>query len=83
MLKLYLTSILVWWIVIASSIFLTNEKIQENGWYKGAKKKLFFVRLAGQFSMSAIPVFRVFVVLSIFIMFSVSKDDFDKKYKRS
>ena len=77
MLKIYLSSVIIWMIINYSATKLFGPKITENGWLenKKATKMSWIVAL---FVMSAIPVFRLLIPVCCFIMGSMTKEQFDE-----
>lgn len=76
MLKFYLTSVIVYMIMIFAAAYIGQYKIKANGWLDDAKKQGSpWVYL---FCISAVPIFRLLIVIVIFMMMSITKEDFDK-----
>ena len=67
MLKFYLTTVVVWMIIIWAMAQICEPAIREKGWIKEDKstKK---GRLSILFTLAAVPIIRVFVCIIIFFM---------------
>ena len=78
MLELYLSSIIVWFIVIMSSFAVCGKAIVKNGWAKAAEKLITFKSLVLVLALAAIPVFRLIVCAATFSMASMSKEEYYK-----
>ena len=76
MLKIYLTSVFIYMIMIYAIAYLGQYKIKENGWLDDSKKK--GNPWVALFCLSAVPVFRLVVIIALFIMIGMTKEDFDK-----
>lgn len=63
MLKFYLTTIIVWYIILLSTIKITKQAIKNNGCCDLGKTKLI-----GPLLICAIPIFRVLVIIGLFIL---------------
>lgn len=77
MLKVYFSSVLIWMIIICCTISIFKNAIVEKGWVDPNKKssengwKCLFV-------LSAIPIIRFFVFISIIVMSTYTKEQFDE-----
>lgn len=76
MLRIYLTSVLIYMIIIYAVIYMGQYKIKENGWLDGEKKKGSGV--ISLLCLSAVPIFRLFVVITVFVMAAMPKEEFEK-----
>ena len=78
MLQFYLTSILIYAIIIFCTILLFGKNIKENGWFDESKKGSVAVAIIYMFAMSAIPVLRVIVIGGVFLMAGYTKEEYEK-----
>lgn len=76
MIKFYLQGVLIFMIIIYSSIYIMQDKIKDNGWVDVEKKS--DNKWFGLFVVSAIPVVRVLIIVCIFMMAAKTKEEFDK-----
>ena len=76
MIKLYLISIVIWFIMIYGTAWIFEDKIKENGWMDApkSKKNPYFIALLS----AAIPVVRVIFFVSVIIMIGTSREKFDE-----
>lgn len=74
MLKAYLQSIVIFAIIILCIGKIFKRDIQENGWVEGTKKAD-IDRYMALFILSAVPIFRLFVIWAIFHMAFTKKSD--------
>ena len=81
MLKLYLTSIIIWMIINYSVIKMFANNITENGWYDGVKSTK-MNKVTALFVISAVPLLRVFTLFCIFYIASFTKEEFDEWQKK-
>jgi len=80
MLTFYISSIIIFMIIIYCECFIYEQKIKENGWlYDNTSKPNKFVTL---FCLSAIPFFRVLVVIVILCLGTYTKEDYEKYRKK-
>lgn len=63
MLKFYLTTIIIWYIILLSTIKISKQAIKNNGWCNLGKTKLI-----GPLLICAIPIFRALVIIGLFIL---------------
>ena len=72
MLKFYLSTIIIWYIIIYATCKLTSPIIKKNGWDKlyanTNENKSKIKGLFGCLLISAIPIFRLVVVIGLFIL---------------
>ena len=72
MLKFYLSTIIIWYIIIYATCKLTIPIIKKNEWDKlytnTNENKSRIKRLFGCLLISAIPIFRLIVVVGLFIL---------------
>lgn len=76
MIKLYLISIVVWFIMIYGTAYLFEDKIRENGWMDipKSKKNPYVMALLS----AAIPIIRVIYFISVMVMVGTTKKQVDK-----
>lgn len=72
MLKFYFSTVAIYAIIILSAARMMKDKIRENGWLDGVKKTD-ESKMTALFMVSAVPVFRLLMVLAIFAMASTEK----------
>ena len=78
MLKFYLTTVVIWMIIIDSIILLTKDMIVKNGWLDGAQSKKNRIKsFTGLFCLSAVPIFRFFVAIMLVVMSAKTKEEID------
>ena len=79
MIKLYLISIVIWFIMIYGTAWIFEDKIKENGWTDIPKsdRNPYLVGLLS----AVIPIIRVVFFVSAIVMVSVPKDKFDEWIK--
>lgn len=77
MLKIYLTSVLIYMIIIFCETHIFKYNIYKNGWVDSLNKTKFM----SVFCISAIPILRFFVIIMLIIMFIYPKDKFMEDHK--
>ena len=77
MFKFYIGTVICWMIIIWCSTRLCKDKIIENGWLNTAKK-FNMTSFSVLFCVSAIPFFRLLMLIVVIYMACVSKDDYEK-----
>lgn len=77
MLEFYLTTVLIWMIILNSIIVITKDLIIKNGWTDETqpKKKKRIKGIMYSFFICAIPIFRFFVVIMFVIMSAKTKEE--------
>lgn len=77
MFKIYISSVIIWMIVIYSFVTITKEQIRKNGWLNENRKsdRNWLMTL---FCTSAIPVIRVFIFLAICLMACVTEEQYEE-----
>lgn len=78
MLKFYLTSVLIFAIIMFCSILLVSKNLKENGWIDETKKGSVFLAILYLFAMSAIPIIRVIIIAGLFMMTTCTKEEYTK-----
>ena len=78
MLKFYLVSIIVWFIMIYGTAYIFEDKIKENGWMgapKSKKNPYIVVVLSAM-----IPVIRAIFFVSVLIMIGMTKEKWEETF---
>lgn len=79
MLETYLSSVIIWMIIIFCDCCIFTNKIIKNGWVdnenKNRKNWLFTL-----FILSAVPILRVWFACMVIYMANVTKKEFTDKY---
>lgn len=78
MLKIYLTSVIIYMIIIYCTCSIFADGIRAKGWISEQKSKS---KLGALFTLSAVPILRFFVVVLILYMATHTKEQFNKWYK--
>ena len=78
MLGMYLSSVVVWMIIIYCECRLFAEAIKNNGWASSKSDVAKTNKLAVLFVLSAVPIIRFIVCVVIVFMFMYTKEDFEK-----
>ena len=78
MLEFYLSSVIVWFIILFSEIVIFKDQIYKNGWWDPQKKRNIIRSVFNRILTAAIPIFRLLVAIFIFMMATVSKERFNK-----
>ena len=73
MLKFYLTSVLIYMIIIYCESKMFKDDICKNGWLNNMEKKK-NNKIGTLFCMSAIPIIRVIIVIMFCVMFIYPKE---------
>ena len=75
MLKIYLVSIIIYYIVIYATVKITGKRIMENGWLDDMQEENVETLDAWlPLYVSAIPVIRLLVVIGFYVMFLNKKE---------
>lgn len=74
----YLTSIVIWFIILHCTCAIFKENIINNHWLEGVKSR----GLGYTIAVCAIPVFRALVCAVLFVMAAVDKYEFEEKLKK-
>lgn len=77
MLKFYLTTVVIWMIIIYATAKITAPVIKEKGWIKSdaSTKK---GKLSTLFTLAAIPVIRLLVWVFLFVMCTYTHKEFEE-----
>lgn len=79
MLKIYLSSIVIWMIIIYCAVKICGPKIAENGWLESSKHTM--GKWTALFVLSAIPLLRLIVLSVLFYMAIYTKEQYEKTQK--
>ena len=83
MLKFYLTSIFIFAFIMFGGFMLFGDKIKENGWVDESKKNSHAEGIFALIWMSSIPIFRLLIVVFIFVAACYTKEQFEKMVNES
>lgn len=72
----YLTSVIIYMIIIYSMTFIFGDTMKAKGW--AASEKPNTNKLVVLFCLAAVPILRLFVIVSIFYMATHTKEEFEK-----
>lgn len=76
MLQFYLTTVAIWLIILYALIFVCRNTIKENGWLENNKKQKSVLQgFLTIVALSAIPVFRVIMAITILVMACKTKEE--------
>lgn len=76
MLQFYLTTVAIWLIILYALAFVCEDAIKENGWLENNKKpKSILQGFLTAVALSAIPVFRVIIAITILMMACKTKEE--------
>ena len=79
MIKFYLTTIIIWMIIIECTILLFNKELNKKlEKYNVPRENNLFRALKTLFVVSAVPFIRVFIEIVIVYMVVCNQEDFDK-----
>jgi hypothetical protein len=78
MLDFYLSSIIIWFIILFSEVVVFNKQIRNNGWLDMQKKRNIIRTLVSYVLFAALPIFRLLTAIALFMMACVSKERFEK-----
>ena len=80
MLKIYITSVLIWMIILWSAVALFAPSIQKNGWLDAAGNDNNIVRhpVAYLFVCAAVPFFRLLLLSAMVTMSGMTKESYEK-----
>jgi hypothetical protein len=78
MLDFYLSSIVIWFIILFSEIIVLKDAIYKNGWLDPQKKRNPIRSIFSYVLVSAVPIFRLFVAIMTFVLATYSKEHYDK-----
>lgn len=77
MLKIYISSVIIWMIVIYSFVTIAQEQIRKNGWLNENRKsdRNWLITL---FCTSAIPIIRALIFIAICVMACMTEEQFEE-----
>lgn len=82
MLTFYLSTVVVWMIIIFCAIFMFKDKLIEKSIAMGmkieSKKSGFFSSFGWLFVLAAIPVFRLIILIAVIYMAGCSQEEFEE-----
>ena len=80
---LYVKSVLFYMVILLATEFICKSNIVKNGWVtKDEQQTVSKIRgWMAIISVAAIPIFRLFMVLVMFMMAVITKEDFEAKKK--
>lgn len=79
MIKFYLTTIIIWMIIIECTMLMFNKELTKKlEKYNVPRDKNLFRALKTLFVVSAVPIIRVFIEIAIIYMVICKQEDFDK-----
>lgn len=76
MLTFYLSTVVIWMIILLSIIFIFKKQIKKNGWIAEEKKKCFIEGIVALFAISAVPILRFVSAIICIMMVSTTKEKF-------
>jgi hypothetical protein len=74
MLKFYITSVIVSFVIIRAVAILCNDNIVKNGWMENKKSASAFRRVYNTLLLSLIPLLRLFVLVFLIVMAVIPKE---------
>ena len=83
MLKFYLTTVVIWMIIIECTTSIFKDAIRKKTGKDGTNKANIFKRFGTLFPLAAIPIVRLVVVIMIVYIATCSQEDFDKLMKNN
>lgn len=81
MLTFYLSTVVIWMIIILSLILILVEPIDKNGWLIDVNKKGSIKDVVHLFLISTVPILRFALVIILIMMASINKEKFYKRIK--
>lgn len=79
MLKIYLSSVVAWMIIIYCVSAILESKLRDNGWLGSDKiQKTKMSKLKALFILSAVPILRLLVVGGVVYMATIAKEEYEK-----
>lgn len=70
MLKAYLVSVLIWWLILSATARMAAPYMINNGWIAGTGRG----KGVSPWAPAAVPIFRLLVVIGLFYCASVKKE---------
>ena len=77
MLDFYLSSVIIWFIILFSEITVLKDAIYRNGWLDPQKKRNPVRSIFSYVLVAAIPIFRLFVAIMTFVIATYSKERYE------
>lgn len=77
LLELHIVSSILYLITFIAFFFTFKEKIKENGWLEESNKTRPYYYL-----LFFVPVFRLLIVIALFVMIGSKKTDWDELHKK-
>lgn len=82
MLEFYLSTVVIWMIIIFCLTFIFKESIKKNWYGQINKKKSIVSGFGALFAISAVPILRFLIVIMIVYMATHTKEEFEKFCKK-
>lgn len=73
MLKIYFSSVLIWWLILSAVVEVLYSCFEKNGWVSG--NKIFAFTNPFIWLVSLIPLFRLLILASLITMAIVKEDN--------
>lgn len=83
MLKFYLTTVVIYMIIISCTTEIFKEAIKKRTGKGEVKKANLFKRLSTLFALSAVPIIRLIVVVILIYIATCKQEDFDELMKKA
>lgn len=83
MIKFYLSTIIVWMIIIWSTVFIFKDKLKEKIGKKDVKKVSLFKGLVTLFAIASIPIIRLITLILILYIAGCKQEELDELLKRA
>lgn len=78
MLTFYLSTVVIWMIIIESIVFIYKKQIKKNGWITKKKKGNFIKEICTLFAIAAVPILRVVFAIIVIMMGNMTKEKFNE-----
>lgn len=78
MLKFYLTTVVIWMIIIRCTILMFKDGIKKKIGVDETKKASLFKRLSTLFIFAAVPFLRLIIEIMIIYMANCTQEDYDE-----
>ena len=72
MIKIYFSSVLIWWLILAATVEVLYSYFEKNGWVSG--NRIFAFTNPFVWMVSLIPLFRLLILASLVYM-AIFKED--------
>lgn len=83
MIKFYLSTVIIWMIIMWSTIFLCKNELKKKLAKIETEKTSLFQGLTALFAISAIPIIRLIILIMILYIAGCKQEDFDKLMKKA